>query len=129
MLSWDDEITPAAPSPRVPQMPAQPQMLPTLRSLEPTSMHVPLQERALDPALVAKPEAASGRRVNAADKRIINGQPDVHQLVPFKNNLAWDNYLAGCANHWIPQEINMQRDIELCKNPIGLSEDERRLVK
>jgi len=129
MLSWDDEITPAAPAPRVPQMPAQPQMQPTLRSLEPTSMHVPLQERALDPALVAKPEAESGRRVNAADKRIINGQTDVNQLVPFKYKWAWDKYLAGCANHWMPQEINMQRDIELWKNPNGLSEDERRLVK
>jgi ribonucleoside-diphosphate reductase beta chain len=29
----------------------------------------------------------------------------------------------------MPQEINMQRDIELWKNPNGLTEDERRLVK
>ena len=42
---------------------------------------------------------------------------------------AWDKYLAGCANHWMPQEINMQRDIELWKNPNGLTDDERLIVK
>ena len=69
------------------------------------------------------------KRVNADDKRIINGQTDVNQLVPFKYKWAWDKYLAGCANHWMPQEVNMQRDIELWKNPNGLTEDERRIVK
>lgn len=69
------------------------------------------------------------QRISAADKRIINGHTDVNQLVPFKYRWAWDKYLASCANHWMPQEINMQRDIELWKNPDGLSEDERRLVK
>ena len=75
------------------------------------------------------PTAAIAKRVNADDKRIINGQTDVNQLVPFKYKWAWDKYLAGCANHWMPQEVNMQRDIELWKNPNGLTEDERRLVK
>jgi len=37
--------------------------------------------------------------------------------------------LAGCANHWMPQEVNMQRDIELWKNPHGLTDDERLIVK
>jgi ribonucleoside-diphosphate reductase beta chain len=74
-------------------------------------------------------EAAIAKRVNADDKRIINGQTDVNQLVPFKYKWAWDKYLAGCANHWMPQEVNMQRDIELWKNPNGLTEDERRIVK
>ena len=73
--------------------------------------------------------AGSTRRVNADDKRIINGQTDVNQLVPFKYKWAWEKYLAGCANHWMPQEVNMQRDIELWKNPNGLTEDERRIVK
>ena len=62
-------------------------------------------------------------------KRIINGQTDVNQLVPFKYKWAWDKYLAACANHWMPQEINMQRDIELWKNPNGLTDDERLIVK
>ncbi|MGA0031909.1 MAG: ribonucleotide-diphosphate reductase subunit beta [Burkholderiales bacterium] len=69
------------------------------------------------------------RRVNIADKRIINGRTDVNQLVPFKYKWAWDKYLSACANHWMPQEIQMSRDIELWKNPNGLTEDERRIVK
>jgi ribonucleoside-diphosphate reductase beta chain len=68
-------------------------------------------------------------RVNMVDKRIINGQTDVNQLVPFKYKWAWEKYLATCANHWMPQEINMQRDIELWKTPNGLTEDERLIVK
>ena len=123
MLSWDDEVTPAAPAAR--PAPAAPSAFDATR--------LQTQDVALNPALVTKPVAVSAddmaRRVNAADKRIINGQTDVNQLVPFKYKWAWDKYLAGCANHWMPQEINMQRDIELWKNPNGLSEDERRLVK
>jgi ribonucleoside-diphosphate reductase beta chain len=73
--------------------------------------------------------AASDRRVRVEDKRIINGASDVNQLVPFKYKWAWEKYLATCANHWMPQEVNMSRDISLWKSPQGLSEDERRLVK
>ena len=72
---------------------------------------------------------ASARRVRVEDKRIINGQADVNQLVPFKYKWAWDKYLAGCANHWMPQEINMSRDIATWKDPNGLTEDERLVVK
>ena len=54
---------------------------------------------------------------------------DVNQLVPFKYKWAWEKYLAACANHWMPQEINMSRDIALWKDPNGLTEDERRIVK
>ncbi|SOZ98950.1 ribonucleoside diphosphate reductase 1, beta subunit, ferritin-like [Cupriavidus taiwanensis] len=73
--------------------------------------------------------AQSNRRVNAADKRVINGSTDVNQLVPFKYKWAWEKYLAGCANHWMPQEINMSRDIATWKDPNGLTEDERRIIK
>ena len=69
------------------------------------------------------------KRVNAADKRIINAKTDVNQLVPFKYKWAWEKYLATCANHWMPQEVNMTRDIALWKDPNGLTEDERRIVK
>ncbi|QJR15928.1 ribonucleotide-diphosphate reductase subunit beta [Usitatibacter palustris] len=68
-------------------------------------------------------------RVRAEDKRIINARTDVNQLVPFKYKWAWEKYLAGCANHWMPQEINMNRDIALWKNPNGLTDDERLIVK
>src|SRR3982074_2939847 len=74
-------------------------------------------------------EPAELRRVNVADKAIINAQADVNQLVPFKYKWAWEKYLAACANHWMPQEVNMSRDIALWQDPNGLTEDERRLVK
>ena len=51
------------------------------------------------------------RRIRVEDKRIINGKTDVNQLVPFKYKWAWEKYLSSCANHWMPQEINMSRDI------------------
>ena len=83
------------------------------------------------PASSGCPATASDarRRVNIADKRIINGQTDVNQLVPFKYKWAWEKYLATCANHWMPQEVNMSRDIATWKDPNGLSEDERRIIK
>jgi ribonucleoside-diphosphate reductase beta chain len=69
------------------------------------------------------------RRIRVEDKRIINASTDVNQLVPFKYKWAWDKYLSGCANHWMLQEINMTRDIGQWKDPNGLTEDERRVVK
>src|SRR5688500_1643921 len=73
--------------------------------------------------------AATHTRVRAEDKRVINAKTDVNQLVPFKYKWAWEKYLAGCANHWMPQEVNMNRDIALWKNPQGLTDDERLIVK
>ena len=72
---------------------------------------------------------AALRRVRVEDKRIINGKADVNQLVPFKYKWAWEKYLSGCANHWMPQEINMSRDIATWKDSNGLTEDERLVVK
>src|SRR3954447_17515527 len=79
----------------------------------------------------AEPARADSRlrRVSVEDKLVINSKADVNQLVPFKYKWAWEKYIAACANHWMPQEINMSRDIELWKNPARLSEDERRIVK
>jgi ribonucleoside-diphosphate reductase beta chain len=71
----------------------------------------------------------TNRRVAVEDKKIINCQSDVNQLVPFKYKWAWEKYLSACANHWMPQEVNMSRDIALWKDPNGLTDDERRLVK
>jgi ribonucleoside-diphosphate reductase beta chain len=83
----------------------------------------------VDAPLAAPTEQRSTHRVKAADKRIINGQTDVNQLVPFKYKWAWEKYLATCANHWMPQEVNMSRDIATWKDPNGLTEDERRIIK
>ena len=75
------------------------------------------------------PSGAKAGRVRGEDKRIINGHTDVNQLVPLKYKWAWDKYLSACANHWMPQEVNMARDIALWKDPRGLTDDERRVVK
>jgi len=68
-------------------------------------------------------------RVRVDDKRIINCRADLNQLVPFKYDWAWQKYLDACANHWMPQEINMNTDIALWKDPNGLTEDERTIIK
>lgn len=69
-------------------------------------------------------------RITAADKRIISSKAmDVNQLVPIKYNWAWQYYLDGCANHWMPQEVSMQRDIEQWKDPKGFTDDERRMIQ
>ena len=68
-------------------------------------------------------------RISVDDKQMINCRADLNQLVPFKYKWAWQKYLDACANHWMPQEINMTDDIALWKNPDGLSEDERTVIK
>jgi ribonucleoside-diphosphate reductase beta chain len=68
-------------------------------------------------------------RVQVDDKKIINCRADLNQLVPFKYKWAWDKYLAACANHWMPNEINMSADIALWQDPHGLTEDERTVIK
>jgi ribonucleoside-diphosphate reductase beta chain len=72
--------------------------------------------------------AGSASRVNVDEKAMINCSADVNQLVPFKYDWAWQKYLDGCANHWMPQEVNMTGDIALWKSEEGLSEDERKII-
>jgi ribonucleoside-diphosphate reductase beta chain len=75
------------------------------------------------------PIKMSKKRPNVNKRRIINGEDaDVIQLHPMKHTFAWDAYLAGNANHWLPTEIAMQDDIELWKSP-RLSDDERLAFK
>jgi ribonucleoside-diphosphate reductase beta chain len=118
MLSWDEEVKPTSPSNFVRNPPEQ---LPVAQ--------MPVTTSAPSASLPKTPTVGSVRRVRADDKRIINGQTDVNQLVPFKYKWAWEKYLATCANHWMPQEVNMTRDIALWKDPNGLTEDERRIIK
>jgi ribonucleoside-diphosphate reductase beta chain len=68
-------------------------------------------------------------RVHVDDKKIINCRADLNQLVPFKYKWAWQKYLDACANHWMPNEINMSADLALWKDPQGLTEDERTIIK
>ena len=68
-------------------------------------------------------------RVTVDQKAMINCRADLNQLVPFKYDWAWQKYLDGCANHWMPQEVNMTADIALWKSDDGLTDDERTIVK
>ena len=72
--------------------------------------------------------AGSASRINVDQKAMINCRADVNQLVPFKYEWAWQKYLDGSANHWMPQEVNMTADIALWKSEEGLSEDERKII-
>ena len=71
----------------------------------------------------------NAKRLRVDDKRIINCRADLNQLVPFKYEWAWKKYMDSCANHWMPQEISMARDIALWKDPNGLTDDERLIIK
>ncbi|MQA80384.1 MAG: ribonucleotide-diphosphate reductase subunit beta [Streptosporangiales bacterium] len=70
-----------------------------------------------------------GTRVSVDDKAMINARADVNQLLPLKYQWAWDKYLAGCSNHWMPTEVSMQADIALWKSRDGLTGDERLMLK
>ena len=67
-------------------------------------------------------------RISVDEKAMINCRADLNQLVPFKYDWAWQKYLDGCANHWMPQEVNMTADVATWKSEDGLTEDERRIV-
>src|SRR5688572_16510295 len=123
MLVWEDDVrlpsttppkgsaTPMAGDARASQSTLEQQPMTALQAAVPSAAaaaHAP--QRAAQQHASQAPAAKSTRRVTAAEKRIINGQTDVNQLVPFKYKWAWEKYLATCANHWMPQEVNMSRD-------------------
>ncbi|MFD1216076.1 ribonucleotide-diphosphate reductase subunit beta [Microbulbifer celer] len=83
----------------------------------------------LDPAPGLEELEMGAARIEVDEKRIINCRADLNQLVPFKYDWAWQKYLDGCANHWMPQEVNMNKDVSMWKDPDGLTEDERRIVE
>ena len=81
--------------------------------------------------IIKQTKIANGRRwrVKGTEKRLINcSTVDVNQLMPLKYHWAWEHYLNGCANHWMPTEVPMAQDISTWKSLNILSEAERRLV-
>ena len=65
---------------------------------------------------------------NLHQKRLLNCTTvDVNQLMPLKYTWAWEHYLNGCHNHWMPTEISMQKDIEMWKSD-RLSPDEKLVI-
>jgi len=154
MLNWDDyhqeDTAPAAAAgaamaakPEVVQEPSTPQPAVEAAVVEtPTAT----DEEAIAEINAAAAEAAAkalaamdvapgleelemgAARVSVDEKAMINCRADLNQLVPFKYDWAWQKYIDGCANHWMPQEVNMTADVATWKNPEGLSEDERRII-
>ncbi|MDR6714787.1 ribonucleoside-diphosphate reductase beta chain [Pseudomonas hunanensis] len=146
MLSWDEfdkeDTEVAAKS----SSPAQAAAAATLDKLDSAGGAAALEARAAtasDSDAVKRAKAAlndldiaeglaelegSAARVAVDEKRMINCRADLNQLVPFKYDWAWQKYLDGCANHWMPQEVNMTADIALWKDQDGLTDDERRIV-
>src|SRR6056300_1457012 len=112
------------------QQPVEQSISPETVSVDPDEM----LERAAE--AVAKMDLAPGleelemgaARVSVDEKAMINCRADLNQLVPFKYDWAWQKCIDGCANHWMPQEINMTADVATWKSSDALSEDERRIV-
>ncbi|HEY9758978.1 MAG TPA: ribonucleotide-diphosphate reductase subunit beta [Oculatellaceae cyanobacterium] len=126
MLSFDD-FTPPSEAPTVAApVPVKPQVVSSV-SVVPAA---PVAQGVDNAGLTGLEQINfNAGRIRVDDKKIINCRADLNQLVPFKYDWAWQKYLDACANHWMPQEISMSRDIALWKNPTGLTEDERTIIK
>ncbi|GMU47202.1 MAG: ribonucleoside-diphosphate reductase subunit beta [Porticoccaceae bacterium] len=155
MLSWDDfhsdepirKAPPLPPQAEVTARPAAAQAEVTARPAPPVGApaQAPARAAVADPADPHQTARANlealdiapglealemgAARVQVDDKRMINCRADLNQLVPFKYDWAWQKYLDGCANHWMPQEINMTADVATWRSADGLSADERTIVK
>ena len=103
----------------------------SVRSTDPTDPVARASEslKHLDISAGLQEIETGAARVQVDDKAMINCRADFNKLVPFKYEWAWQKYLDGCANHWMPQEVNMNHDIALWKSENGLTEDERVIVK
>ncbi len=150
MLNWDEynkeeQIAPPSATTNIPPAPAEqkaavePEVTETQKAEEYATKTIEEGSRAekareaiknLDESagIEELDEMMSGR-VQVDQKMMINCKADLNQLVPFKYDWAWQKYLDGSANHWMPQEINMTNDIVLWKSEDGLTEDERTIVK
>ncbi len=73
------------------------------------------------------PISKGAKAVDINSRRIINGgDADVMQLYPMRHKFAWEAYTIGNANHWLPTEISMQKDVEQWRSKTILTADERR---
>ncbi len=53
----------------------------------------------------------------------------VNQILPHRNKWAWDLYIKGAANNWMPTEIPMVKDVHSWKTKDVLTDDERLVIK
>jgi ribonucleoside-diphosphate reductase beta chain len=141
MLNWDDYKSDKPLTIQPPSAPAQPPVEAAVKAERSGSTQTKASadadaiERArqavanLDPAPGLEELEMGAQRVQVDDKRMINCRADLNQLVPFKYEWAWQKYLDGCSNHWMPQEVNMTADVALWKSEDGLTPDERTIVQ
>ena len=141
MLNWDEYDESKQQKVKEPSVPQEKIQVADTKEQEKEEIAIPSSVEAGERAKLAKEalqsldtregeeelEGQSGR-VLVDDKAMINCRADLNQLVPFKYDWAWQKYLDGSANHWMPQEINMTGDIALWKSEEGLTEDERMIV-
>jgi ribonucleoside-diphosphate reductase beta chain len=134
MLNWD-ELSSEHPDTRRSASPPEPQTASvntdpySLSADDAVSPAAELDRRTTHGATGLEAVKMGADRIRVDDKKIINCRADLNQLVPFKYKWAWQKYLDACANHWMPQEINMNADIALWKSVDGLSDDERLILK
>jgi ribonucleoside-diphosphate reductase beta chain len=125
MYNWDDPINEALNKPEEVKAP------PVIREQPKESSKIN-SESAVDvnEGYTGMEDLEKGAgRIQVDDKAIINCRADLNQLVPFKYDWAWQKYLDGSANHWMPEEVPMHDDIKLWQDPKGLTEDERKIVE
>ena len=113
-----------------PAAPAQPDELPDAVNVDTAEVLERAAEAvaSMDVSLGLEELEMGAARVSVDEKAMINCRADLNQLVPFKYDWAWQKYIDGCANHWMPQEINMTADVATWKSADVLSDDERRIV-
>jgi ribonucleoside-diphosphate reductase beta chain len=64
-----------------------------------------------------------------AEKQLLNcSSTDPNKILPMRYKWARKHYKDGVANNWTPEEVNMQKDVEMWRSPDALSSHERRLV-
>src|SRR6056300_617985 len=63
------------------------------------------------------------------EKKVINGRDTMtFNLLPLKYQWAYDLYRKMKSNHWEPEDVPMQKDLEQWKNPDELSDSERWII-
>lgn len=63
-----------------------------------------------------------------AGKLLNCSSTDPNKILPMRYKWARKHYKDGVANNWTPEEVNMQKDVEMWRSPDALSSHERRLV-
>jgi ribonucleoside-diphosphate reductase beta chain len=67
--------------------------------------------------------------MSSKEKKLLNcSATDPNKILPMKYKWARQHFKDGVANNWTPEEVNMQKDVEMWRSPDALSSHERRLI-